>query len=123
MIRLIQCVRRKPELSVDEFRRHWQNYQQAYKELAVATEARRFAVSFGLKIPYNASIQEMRGTLEPFDAILEVWWDSGAQLDGIEERPDIGQRIDDTRRMQAEFMDLEASSIFFASVETDQDLA
>ena len=122
MIRLIQCVRRKPELSVDEFRRHWNNYQQAYKELAVATGACRFAVSFGLKIPYNASIQEMRGTLEPFDAILEVWWHSGAQLDGIEDEPDVGRRIADTRQMQAAFMDLEASSIFFASVETDEHL-
>jgi hypothetical protein len=123
MIRLIQCARRKPALSVEEFRRHWYDYQQAYKALAVATQARRFTVSFGLEIPYNAAIKELRGTLQPFDAVLEVWWDSGAPLDGIEEQPDIGRRIEDTRRMQAEFMDLEASSIFFASVETDEHLS
>jgi hypothetical protein len=122
MIRLIQCVRRKPGITVDAFRRHWQAYQQAYEALAAATGARRFAVSFGLKIPFNTAIQELRGTLEPFDAVLEVWWDNGAQLDGVEEAPEIAARIAETRRMQEAFMDLEASSIFFASVESDQAL-
>ena len=44
------------------------------------------------------------------------------KLDGIEDEPDVGRRIADTRQMQAAFMDLEASSIFFASVETDEHL-
>ncbi|MCG6967476.1 MAG: EthD domain-containing protein [Chromatiaceae bacterium] len=120
MIRFIQCVRRKPGLPVDEFRRHWQAYQKALEELAGVSDARRMTVGFGLEIPHNSAIQEMRGTLEPFDAVLEVWWDSGAAIARQEDRPEIQERLAAIRAMQVQFMDLHASSFFFASEETDK---
>jgi hypothetical protein len=122
MIRFIQCVRRKQGLSVDEFRRQWQGYHQAYHELALASGARRIAVGFGLTIPYNHVIQETRGTLDPFDAVLEIWWESGAAIGAIENRPDIQQAIAAIRALQPEFMDLQGSSFFFASEEVDETL-
>lgn len=123
MIRFIQCVRRKSGLSVDEFRRQWDDYQQAYRDLALSSGARRIAVSFGLTIPYNHAIQETRGTLDPFDAVLEVWWQSGAAIAAIENRPDIQHAIRAIQELQPEFMDLQGSSFFFASEEIDETLS
>ena len=120
MIRFVQCVRRKQGLTVEDFRRHWKGYQDALMELATASNAYRVSVGFGLKIPHNSAIQEMRGTQEPFDAVLEVWWESGAEVTRLENQPPIAAKLEAIRALQVEFIDLQGSSFFFASEEFDQ---
>jgi hypothetical protein len=119
MIRFIQCVRRKQDLSTEDFRRHWQGYQAAMQAFAAAAGARRMSVSFGLEIEHNATLQALRGSLEPFDAVLEIWWESGAELVRAAEQPDMQQAIEALRELQAQLVNPLGSSFFFASEEMD----
>jgi hypothetical protein len=115
MIKLMQCIRRKPQLSVAEFRHQWDRYKEAWLELAKQSEARRMVTSIGLDIDLNASIQLARGTREPFDGVLEVWWASGDHVDRCIQSPALKDKLASMRRLQEEFIDLASSSIFFAS--------
>jgi EthD domain len=115
MIKLMQCIRRKPQLSVAEFRQHWDRYKEAWLELAKLSEARRMVTSIGLDIDLNASIQLARGTREPFDGVLEIWWESGDHVDRCIQNPALQGKLASMRRFQEEFIDLASSSIFFTS--------
>jgi hypothetical protein len=119
MIKFIQCVHRAQGLSVEEFRRSWQDYQDAVQAFAETAGARRIEVSFGLTIAQNKAIQMLRGTEEPFDAVLEIWWDNGAQVTEMTEQAGMRQAMELIREMQPSLMDLHSSSFFFASDEVD----
>jgi hypothetical protein len=119
MIKFIQCVHRAPGLTVEDFRRQWRDYQEAVQVFAEAAGAKRIEVAFGLAIPENKAIQMLRGTEEPFDAVLEIWWQSGAQAMETSEQAGMKQAIEVIREMQPAFIDLQRSSFFFASDEVD----
>jgi hypothetical protein len=115
MIKFMQCIRRKPQLSVAEFRHHWDRYKEAWLELAKQSEARRMVTSIGLDIDQNTSIQLVRGTSKPFDGVLEIWWASGEHVVRCIQNPALQDRLASMRRLQEEFIDLASSSFFFAS--------
>jgi len=115
MIKFMQCIRRKPQLSVAEFRQHWDRYKEVWLELAKLSEAKRMVTSIGLDIDQNSSIQLARGTREPFDGVLEVWWTSGEQVVKYTQDPALKDKLASMRRLQEEFIDLASSSFFFAS--------
>jgi hypothetical protein len=118
MIKLIQCVRRKPDMTVSEFRKHWEIYRDALNDLARSSGAVRATVNTELEVPQNTSLMTNRGTATPFDGVLEVWWKKGPDMLAFFNRPDIQARLKDIRLLQEEFMDLARSSFFFASEET-----
>lgn len=117
MIKYMQCVRRKPGLSIEDFRSHWQDYLVAWRELAIAGLALRMTTSYGLAVEPNAEIQKDRGTQPPFDAVLELWLESGDLVTQMTQQPDVAALIDAMREQQEAFIDLERSSFFFASEE------
>ena len=123
MIRYIQCVRRKEGLPVDEFRRHWRRYQTQVQALVKLANAKKASVSFSLEIAENAELQKLRGTAEKYDAILEVWWDSGSEVEAISHQPEFEKALTAVQQMQEEFMSLPDSSFFFASDEEELDLS
>ncbi len=117
MIKFMQCIRRKPQLSVAEFRSEWERYKQIWQELARLSEAKRMATSVSLAIDQNSSIQLARGTQEPFDGVLEVWWTSGEQVVKYTQDPALQDKLASMRQLQEQFIDLGSSSFFFASEE------
>jgi hypothetical protein len=70
-----------------------------------------------LGIDQNTSIQLARGTREPFDGVLEVWWTSGEQIAKYAQNPTLKDKLAAMRQLQEEFVDLGSSSFFFASEE------
>jgi hypothetical protein len=48
MIKFMQCIRRKPQLTVADFRKHWDRYQEIWLDLARLSEAKRMVTSIGL---------------------------------------------------------------------------
>lgn len=117
MIKLIHCVRRKPQLAATDFRNYWDRYIVVWQELAGLSEAKRMVTSIGLNIDQNTSIQLVRGTREPFDGVLEVWWTSGEQVVQYIQDPALKEKLAAMRLLQEEFIDLTSSSFFFASEE------
>ncbi len=123
MIRYIQCLRRKQGLPVDEFRRHWRRYQTQVQSLAKLANAKRASVSFSLEIAENAELQKLRGTAKKYDSILEVWWESGSEVETIAHQPELEKAMNGIQQMQEEFMSLPESGFFFASDEEALDLS
>lgn len=117
MIKFMQCIRRQPNLSAAEFRRHWDHYKNVWAELARASEATRMVTSIGLDIDQNTTIQLARGTREPFDGVLELWWASGEHVNKCLQDPELKGKLASMRQLQEQFIDLSNSSFFFAAEE------
>ncbi len=115
MIKLIQCITRKPELSVPEFRGHLVEYRDRVQRLADALDAVRVTVCPTLQVEQNLEIMLSRGTSEPFDAVVAIWLERAPDLLAGSEGADIKSLLDDMRELQREFMDLAHSSFFFAA--------
>lgn len=115
MIKFIQCVSKKPEVSIQEFRRYWQAYQAKATELAKSVNAVGLVFSTTLAVDENLQVMLIRGTAEPYDGIAEFRISNAPRmLDKLEHDP--AKAIwKELKSMQTDFMDLENSRFFFAS--------
>ena len=80
MIKLIQCIARKSELSVPEFRSRLVEYRDRVQRLADALDAVRVTVCPTLQVEQNLEIMLSRGTSEPFDAVVAIWLERAPDL-------------------------------------------
>jgi hypothetical protein len=115
MIKLIQCIARKPELSVPEFRSHLVEYRDRVQRLADALDAVRVTVCPTLQVEQNLEIMLSRGTSEPFDAVVAIWLERAPDLGAGTDGEHVRSLLDEMRELQREFMDLTHSSFFFAA--------
>lgn len=78
MIKIVFCLRRKPNLSFEEFSRYWLNdHAKLVREHGPALRIRRYTQSHTIADPRIAAAVDARGsTIEPYDGVAEVWWDS-----------------------------------------------
>ena len=115
MIKLVYCVRRLPRLSREEFQRYWrETHGPLVRTHAQTMRIRRYIQVHTLDNPVNDILRESRGTLEPYDGVAELWWDSVEDMAVATATPE-GQRaaqelLDDERR----FIDLERSALWLA---------
>ena len=97
MIKLVFCVRRRSDLSADDFKRYWiENHAPLVKKHAAAVGAKRYLQSHTLDDDINAALRASRGAAEAFDGIAELWWDSRDALTAALSRPEgqaAGRRI------------------------------
>ena len=117
MIKFIQCVKAKSDLSIPEFRRHWQEYEKRALAIAGATDAVRVVANLTLAVEQNLEIRLNRGTSEPFDGVLEISWYNAAGLGKALEDEENQQLLESFQEYQEEFTDLDRSSFFFTSEE------
>lgn len=118
MITFIQCVRRRPELSIQQFREGWRAYAAKAEALARATGAVGVFMDTTLAVEPNLQVRLSRGTSEPFDGVLKFCWPNAAGMKEQLERPEVADALEAFQNHQQTFFDLEQSSFFFASEET-----
>ncbi len=117
MIKFVQCIRRKPGLTKQDFREQWVEYGGRVKALAKASGADRSVLSMGLEVEQNLDIMQARGTKAPYDGMVELWWERGNDVVAFLESGAGDALVDDLRRAQEAFMDLPNCTFFFASEE------
>jgi len=115
MIKFIQCIRRREDVSPADFVRFWSQYRKAVDAVGEATQAVRVTASRTLAVPQNTQLMLARGIGRPFDGIIEVWWERGADVLGELDQPTKRAPLEALWQLQAEFMDLEHSSFFFTT--------
>ena len=80
MIKLMVGLRRKPNLTREEFQRYWneQHPDAGGPEMAgiKAMGARRYVQVHALDQDYNARLSRSRGGEDDFDGFAELWFDS-----------------------------------------------
>jgi uncharacterized protein (TIGR02118 family) len=123
MIKFVYCVRRRPEMSVEAFRKYWlENHGPLVRSFAKALRAKRYVQSHTLDTPLNTYAQQPRGTKPAYDGITEVWWDKAEDLIAALSTPE-GQAANQTlAEDEARFCDLPNCSVFFTEEHTIFDL-
>src|SRR3954471_17761992 len=113
MIKLVFVIRRREELSAEEFHRYWlEEHGPLARRLLEPLGVRRYVQTHTLTTDLNAALAGSRGTGEAYDGIAEISWDSLDEMTaafGSEE----GQRANATlTEDEARFIDFERSSLF-----------
>ncbi len=120
MIRYINCFRKLPELSNDDFRDYWQGaeFAELIRQVAQLTSASHYESNLTLKVDMGRHLIEERGLAEPYDGIIEYSWENARHLPAVyatEEAQALAKRM---QSFQSQFIDLENSTAFFTEHET-----
>ncbi len=115
MIRYMSCMRKLEHLSADEFRRFWRDpsFDDLIERLVSLVKPMRFSKSLVLHVEANTQIMHERGTDEPFDGIIEYWWENAAQVMEVVDTPQAAELLDQIHLYKSQFVDFSRSSIFF----------
>jgi hypothetical protein len=115
MIRLAHCVRKRDDISLQDFRYYWQSpeFDQLLERMANFFGARRYAKNATLAVDANLWVKEMRNCDAPFDGVIEYWWDNAAQVMDLALTEPFHVLRTEMELFQWKFMALERSVIFF----------
>jgi len=77
MVKLVYCVRKRDDVSDDEFHRYWLEQHGPFVcSFAEAIAAVRYVQSHTILPEANARLQAGRGLAAPYEGTTEVWWNS-----------------------------------------------
>jgi len=120
MLKWVQCVRRRPELTVVEFRRKWLEYSEEIVSLGAELGAVRVEVSAALVVDANAEWQLRRGSAAPFDGLAEIHFSGSApEFFAVLDQPGPMEHAERLLRLQEDFVDIPHSCFFLASQDVE----
>ena len=116
MIRLVFALRRKPELSLDEFHDYWRRkHGPLVASFAEDLNILRYVQTHTVEDGANEAAQRARGDMEPhYDGVADLWWSTEAELEaamGSEAGQAAGAALLED---EAKFIDLPQSPLWFA---------
>ena len=119
MIRYINCFRKKPTMSDDEFRRHWcsEEFNNLVRRVVDLSHATRYAKNLTLHVQAAQTLTQDRGIGEPYDAVLEYWWPDARHFTDYYENDAAKALMREMADVQAQFIDLSRSTAFFTEGE------
>ena len=118
MIKMVFAVRRLPHLSAEEFHRYWREVHGPLAQKKLPTlRVKRYVQTHTLDTPFNEVLRESRGGGEPFDGVVEIWWDSIEELEAAFSTPEGLQASEELLEDEKRFMDLPRCSMWFAQEE------
>ncbi len=85
MIKLVVALRRRPDLSLEEFQTYWrETHAPLVAELAEALNIQRYVQMHTMDLPglHRALQRRNGGSPEPYDGVAETWYDSLDSLGG-----------------------------------------
>ena len=114
-MKLVFCLRRRPELSREQFQAYWRDtHGPLVREAASALAIRRYVQLHTLSSPIGERLRTGRGAPEDFDGVAELWFDSVDAMVAAGASPPgraAGKRlVEDERR----FIDLARSPLWLA---------
>lgn len=81
MIKLVFALRRRPEMSRDEFQRYWRdNHAPLVRSHAEVLGIRRYVQTHTLADEIHALLRASRGAPEAYDGVAELWFDSAEAI-------------------------------------------
>ena len=119
MIRFITCLRRRPELTLAQFREAWDSpdFDRLIQRTVEMIGAVHSVKSATLAVEANASVQLFRGTEEPYDGVLEYFLPSASFLRERAESPGFWDLQREMVACQERFADMGRSVAFFTESE------
>jgi hypothetical protein len=114
IIKLVGLLRRREDVPPDEFRRYWlEEHGPLVRSIVEAAGAKRYVQSHTIDTTMNAAIASGRADLEPFDGIVEVWFEGTLEDLGALLSTEDFQRANATLvEDESKFIDPKRSSFF-----------
>jgi len=114
MIKLVFCLRRRPELSREEFQRYWyETHAPLVRKHAEALGIRKYIQVHSTSHPMNQAIQASRGAPDEYDGVAELWFDSLEAM-AANRSPEAAAAGAALLEDEAKFIDLARSPLWFA---------
>lgn len=115
VIRYINCFRKKPGISDDEFRRYWRDdrFNELINRIVALSDADRYAKNLALKVQATEQLIEDRGIGEPYDGVLEYWWQDASELMAKYQSPEAMTLFREMSEYLKQFIDMSRSTAFF----------
>ena len=119
MIRLIRCLRRRTDISPEQFRQFWNDpeYEEMIVQIVNATQAVSHVRNLTLQIDVNKELMEFHGTSEPYDGVVEIWWESAEALLPVINTASGAELQFRVNAFEDQFIDREASQFFITEVQ------
>ena len=115
MIKLVFCLRRRRELSREEFQRYWkETHAPLVRERARAIGALRYVQVHTGYDDLNAGLQAGRGGPPAFDGVAELWFENRASLEAALTTDAARKAGAELLADERQFIDLAQSPIFLA---------
>jgi EthD domain len=81
MIKLVYCIRRKADISAEDFHHYWlEEHGPKVRAVADRIGARKYVQSHTILPDVNAAFQQSRGLAAGYDGITEVWFENEAAM-------------------------------------------
>jgi uncharacterized protein (TIGR02118 family) len=114
MLKLIYCLRRKPDLSVEEFQEYWRTvHAPLVAERAELLGIKRYIQAHTTVPEVIPALQERNGgSPEPYDGVAEIWIETLDQLGS--EDPAVQKAMADLLADEGNFIDLAQSPLWIA---------
>ena len=115
MIRYIKCIRKKSDISDEEFRAFWNapEYEDLSQQLVTLTKPVRYSRNLALKVEATQRLIADREFIDPFDAVIELWWEDASQLMVLYETPEAQQLRQAIVDYENQLIDKSRSTAFF----------
>jgi len=119
MVKLTFALRRRSDLSREDFQRYWRDtHAPLVRARAGTLRIQRYVQAHTASTPLDDALRASRGgSVEPFDGVAELWWDSVEDLAEAMTSPEGAQAAGELLADEAKFIDLEASPIWIAREE------
>ena len=115
MIKLIFCLRRRPELSRAEFQDYWRNqHAPLVRERAAALGVVRYVQVHTAYDDLNAVLRAGRGGPEPYDGVAELWFEDRAAMSQALETEAAQKAGAELLADEGKFIDLANSPLWLA---------
>jgi uncharacterized protein (TIGR02118 family) len=116
MIKLIYCLRRRADISLEEFYRYWlDTHGPKVKSMAEALRARRYIQSHTCAPELNQIFANSRGLAPAYDGVTEVWWDSVEEVKAAMASTAGAEAMATLMEDETRFIDFSQSRIFMTT--------
>jgi uncharacterized protein (TIGR02118 family) len=116
MIKLVFCLRRREELSREEFQRYWrEDHAPLVRKHKDALGILRYVQVHTDYGPMTEALRKSRNALEPYDGVAELWYESIEAMQASGANPDARAAGRALYEDEQKFIDLENSSIWVGS--------
>ncbi len=93
MIKFVMCLRRRPDMTREQFQDYWKNnHGPFFMKNSGTMRAKKYVQSLTVDTPLNEGLKNSRGMLSEFDGIAEVWFESEEDLMEAMNSPE-GQKL------------------------------
>ncbi len=115
MIKIIFCLRRRPDLSVAEFQRYWlEEHGPLVRSHQAALGMVRYVQCHTAHGDMTDRFRASRGAPEPYDGVAELWFESWAAIEALAKSPAARAANTELLADEKRFIDLANSPLWYA---------